>query len=134
MPNHLQQVEITTTTPRQTPKQGFADVMGQAAATAVSVGADLIAPVASSSPLLSAAVSAVKAVAQGAIAQSTGAATAGAGGSSDPASMMRESAEQNMKYLILQRDMQQQSQEFSTLSNVMKVHSDSAKAAINNIR
>lgn len=138
----LKQVEITTTTPRQTPKQDFGDVMGQAAATAVSVGADLIAPVASSSPLLSAAVSAVKTVARGALAQSAGAATVGVGGGgSDPASMidanrqmMQEGAQLNMQYLQLQHDMQQESQQYNTVSNVMKVRHDSAKAAINNIR
>jgi len=137
----LKQIEITTTTPRQTPKRDFADVMGQAAATAVSVGADLIAPVASSSPLLSAAVSAVKTVARGALAQSTGAATVGVGGGADPGSMidanrqlMQEGAQLNMQYLQLQHDMQQESQQYNTVSNVMKARHDSAKAAINNIR
>jgi hypothetical protein len=141
MTTHLNQIEITPTTERQTPKRDFADVMGQAAATAVSVGADLIAPVASSSPILSAAVSAVKSVARGAMAQSSGATAVGGGGGSDPLSvvdanrqMMEEGAQMNMQYLQLQHDMQQESQQYNTVSNVMKVRYDSAKAAINNIR
>jgi hypothetical protein len=142
MTTHLKQIEITTTTERQTPKRDFADVMGHAAATAVAVGAELIAPVASSSPILSAAVSAVKTVARGAMAQASGAATVGVGGGgSDPMSMidanrqlMQEGAQLNMQYLQLQRDMQQESQQYNTVSNVMKVRHDSAKAAINNVR
>jgi len=137
----LKQIEITTTTERQTPRRDFGDMMGQAAATAVSVGADVLAPLASSSPLLSAAVSAAKTVARGALAQSTGAATVGVGGGSDPMSMidanrqmMQEGAQLNMQYLQLQHDMQQESQQYNTVSNVMKVRHDSAKAAINNVR
>jgi hypothetical protein len=147
MTTHLRNVEITPTTERQTPKREFADVMGHAAATAVSIGAELIAPVASVHPVLSAAVSAVKSVARGALAQSTGAATVGVGGGvpggggSDPTSMldanrqlMQEGAQLNMQYLQLQRDMQQESQQYNMVSNVMKVRHDTAKAAINNIR
>jgi hypothetical protein len=141
MTTHLKQIELTPTTERQTPKRDFADVMGHAAATAVSIGAELIAPVASSNPILSAAVSAVKTVARGAMAQASGAATVGVGGGSDPTSMvdanrqlMQEGAQLNMQYLQLQHDMQQESQQYNTVSNVMKVRHDSAKAAINNIR
>ncbi|HEY8207918.1 MAG TPA: hypothetical protein VIG99_10590 [Myxococcaceae bacterium] len=137
--NHLQSIEITPTVPRQTPRRDFSDVMGHAVATAAAVGADLIAPVASASPLLSAAVSAVKSVAQGAMAQA-GTASVGVG-NSDPRSMvdanrqlMQEGAQLNMQYLQLQHDMQQESQQYNTVSNVMKVRHDSAKAAINNIR
>ena len=138
-PHRLNEIEITKTVPRQTPKREFTDYMGHAVATAVSVGADFVAPVAASNPLLSAAVSAVKSVAQGAMAQ---AGTASVGGSgSDPVSMldanrqmMLEGAALNQQYLQLQHDMQQESQQYNTVSNVMKVRHDSAKAAINNIR
>ena len=40
----------------------------------------------------------------------------------------------NMQYLDLQIRMQQESQQFQSLSNILKVRHDSAKAAINNIR
>jgi len=142
-PHRLNEIEITKTVPRQTPKREFTDYMGHAVATAVSVGADFVAPVAASNPLLSAAVSAVKSVAQGAMAQA-GTASVGVGGSasgSDPMSMMDanrqmmlEGAALNQQYLQLQHDMQQESQQYNTVSNVMKVRHDSAKAAINNIR
>jgi hypothetical protein len=39
----------------------------------------------------------------------------------------------NMQYLQLQEAMQRESREFTSLTNVMKVKHDSAKAAINNI-
>jgi hypothetical protein len=141
-PNRLNEIEITKTVPRQTPKTEFTYVMGQAVATAASIGADFLAPVASSNPLLSAAVSAVKSVAQGAMAQAGAVSVGGSGGSgSDPMSMidanrqlMLEGAQLNQQYLQLQHDMQQESQQYNTVSNVMKVRHDSAKAAINNIR
>jgi hypothetical protein len=47
--------------------------------------------------------------------------------------MNEESREFNMQYLQLQENMQRESREYQTLSNVMKVRHDSAKAAINNI-
>ena len=40
----------------------------------------------------------------------------------------------SMAYLKLQDEMQRESREHTTVSNVMKVRHDSAKAAINNIR
>jgi hypothetical protein len=142
--NQLQQITLTPTVERQTPKRDFADVMGQAVAGAAVVGAELIAPVASAHPVLSAAVSGVKAIAQGALAQAPGGVHVPGGaaaGGSDPAStidanrqLMYEGAQLNQAYLKLQRDMQQESQQFNAVSNVMKVRHDSAKAAINNIR
>jgi len=139
-PNRLNEIEITKTVPRQTPRTEFPHVMGQAVAAAASMGADFLAPVASSNPLLSAAVSAVKTIAQGAMAQA-GTASVGVGSGSDPVSMldanrqmMQEGAQLNMQYLQLQHDMQQESQQYNAISNVMKVRHDSAKAAINNVR
>ena len=40
----------------------------------------------------------------------------------------------SLAYLKLQDEMQRESREHTTVSNVMKVRHDSAKAAINNIR
>ncbi len=142
--NHLQQIGFTATTERQTPRRDFGDVMGQAIAGAASFGADVLAPIASGNPLLSAAVSGVKSIAQGALAQTSGGVHVlgePTGGSSDPMSvvdanrqLMLEGAQINQAYLQLQREMQQESQRFNAISNVMKVRHDSAKAAINNIR
>ena len=47
--------------------------------------------------------------------------------------MLTQQAAQNMQYLELQNQMQQENQTFSTLSNVMKVRSDTAKNSISNI-
>jgi hypothetical protein len=48
--------------------------------------------------------------------------------------MQRESQAFNMQLLALQDQVQQDSQRFSTLSNVMRAKHDTAKAAVSNIR
>jgi hypothetical protein len=48
--------------------------------------------------------------------------------------MQRESQVFNMQLLALQDQVQQDSQRFSTLSNVMRAKHDTAKAAVSNIR
>jgi hypothetical protein len=48
--------------------------------------------------------------------------------------MQRESQAFNMQLLGLQEQVQQDSQRFSTLSNVMRAKHDTAKAAVSNIR
>ena len=47
--------------------------------------------------------------------------------------MQQEAQAMNLQYLQLQERMQQESREFSTLSNVMRVKHDTARAAIGNI-
>jgi len=142
--DHLQQISLTPTAGRQTPRRDFGDVLGQVVAGAASLGADLLAPAASGNLLLSAAVSGVRSLAQGALAQASGSvrvAPGAAAGDFDPMSavnanrqLMLEGAQINDAYLRLQREMQRESQQFNAVSNVMKVRHDSAKAAINNIR
>ena len=48
-------------------------------------------------------------------------------------SVLQQQAAMNMQYLELQNTMQQENQQFSTLSNVLKVRSDTAKNSISNI-
>ncbi|MBS2027485.1 MAG: hypothetical protein JST54_06215 [Deltaproteobacteria bacterium] len=48
-------------------------------------------------------------------------------------SVLQQQAAMNMQYLELQNTMQQENQTFSTLSNVLKVRSDTAKNSISNI-
>jgi hypothetical protein len=65
------------------------------------------------------------------------AATAGQGGSSDVAgvqAMMQDGQASNMQLLALQQQIQDESQRFSTVSNVMRAKFDTAKAAVSNIR
>jgi hypothetical protein len=68
----------------------------------------------------------------------SGTGATGTGGSNDLLAAQQALQEQgqsfNMQYLQLQNSMQQESQQFTAVSNIMKVRSDSAKAAINNIR
>ena len=47
--------------------------------------------------------------------------------------MQEQSQMYNMQYLELQTQLQEDNREFSTLSNLMKVRHDTAKAAINNM-
>jgi hypothetical protein len=47
--------------------------------------------------------------------------------------MQQEAQAMNLQYLQLQERMQQESREFTTLSNVMRVKHDTARAAIGNI-
>jgi hypothetical protein len=61
----------------------------------------------------------------------------GAGGQGDlleaTRAMQQEAQAMNLQYLQLQERMQQESREFTTLSNVMKVKHDTARSAIGNI-
>ncbi len=62
---------------------------------------------------------------------------AGAPGTSDMAgvqSMMQDGQASNMQLLALQQQIQEESQRFSTVSNVMRAKFDTAKAAVSNIR
>jgi hypothetical protein len=47
--------------------------------------------------------------------------------------LQQEAQASNLQFLQLQESMQRESREFTSLTNVMKVKHDSAKAAINNI-
>jgi hypothetical protein len=65
------------------------------------------------------------------------AAVGGAGSQGDlleaTRTMQQEAQAMNLQYLQLQERMQQESREFTTLSNVMRVKHDTARAAIGNI-
>jgi hypothetical protein len=63
--------------------------------------------------------------------------TSGAGGSADMSNvqaMMQDGQSSNMQLLALQQQIQEESQRFSTVSNVMRAKFDTAKAAVSNIR
>jgi hypothetical protein len=47
--------------------------------------------------------------------------------------LQQQSQSDNLQYLQLQEDMQRENRQFTTLSNVMRVEHDSARAAIQNI-
>ncbi len=163
-PNRIPSTSVTVTTPRQTPMNDFGQVMARTVSGAVSGAAQLGGAVAGAfipgAPVVSAAVSGVANLAAGisGLASSQSGVTSvggapgtlggpvGGGGVSGTGKgsdwdlmeaqklMASEQRSFNMEYLKLQNAMQQESREFTALSNIMKVRHDSAKAAINNIR
>ena len=48
--------------------------------------------------------------------------------------LMADNQQWTLQYLALQNQMQQESREYNTVSNILKVRHESAKTAINNIR
>lgn len=72
------------------------------------------------------------------VAATSGNATVPTGNTADPFSSGRQFLEMqssfNMKYLMLQQQMQSENRQFTTLSNVMKTKHDTAKNAISNVR
>ena len=61
----------------------------------------------------------------------------GAGTPGTPASvqsLMQDGQSSNMQMLALQQQIQEESQRFTTVSNVMRAKYDTAKAAVSNIR
>ncbi|MFO0594289.1 MAG: hypothetical protein U0228_03265 [Myxococcaceae bacterium] len=151
-------ISMTPTVARQTPHNEFGNVLKNTLQTAVQAGTAFLGNVAGSG-IISTAVSSVTALAgagQG-TAQGLSAASgvasintnATAPGLSATAqtlasspngvpqemsgmiSQMRAEADRSM---LVQMQMQQESREYNTLTNVLKVRHDSAKSAINNIR
>jgi hypothetical protein len=144
--NRIDPTPVVITTPRQTPKNDFGDVLARTANGIAKLGGGLIQSV-SGMPVVSAAVSAINQFASNQTGQSAipiqsvpGGSGSSAGGSSsigadqysDP--KVREMYMASMQSLDLQAQMQQESREYNAVSNILKVRHDSAKAAINNIR
>ncbi len=145
-------ISLTPTVSRQTPKNEFGNVLKNAIQTAANVGGSLLNSVPGVG-IISAAVSNVTALAsKGNGAQASYAATGissvqGGGGATAQAlatspdgvpgeltgmiGQMRAEADRST---MMQMQMQQESREYNTISNVLKVRHDSAKSAINNIR
>ena len=145
-------ISLTPTVSRQTPKNEFGNVLKNAIQTAANVGGSLLNSVPGVG-VISAAVSNVTALAsRGGSAQASFAATGvssvqGGGGATAQAmatspdgvpgeltgmiGQMRAEADRST---MMQMQMQQESREYNTISNVLKVRHDSAKSAINNIR
>jgi hypothetical protein len=151
-------VIVDATRPRQTesPATPFRDLL--AGSLSVLMGGAAVATHVMGAPRLAAAISGAESRATTAIVSAPGgaagapaaaasqasvgpgAALAAAGTGSDATdlatmqAMQRESQAFNMQLLALQDQVQQDSQRFSTLSNVMRAKHDTAKAAVSNIR
>ena len=147
-------ISLTPTVARQTPKNEFGNVLKSALQSAVNAGGALLNSIPGAG-VISAAVSNVTALAGNGgsgSAQASYAATgvssvSGGGGATGQAlatspngvpgeltgmiGQMRAEADRST---MMQMQMQQESREYNTISNVLKVRHDSAKSAINNIR
>ena len=146
-------ISLTPTVARQTQKNEFGNVLKNALQSAANVGGALLNAVPGGG-VISAAVSNVTALAssgggtaQGSMAATGITAVGGGGGATGQAmasspngvptelngmiGQMRAEADRST---MMQMQMQQESREYNTISNVLKVRHDSAKSAINNIR
>ena len=121
------------TAPQPTQKKGFGDILGSAlggfargASGALSV---LSPPAALVGGIVSGVASAVSTLAGG------GSAPAPIRSDADLLALLSQPGElSSQDYLRIQQYMQAEAQQFTAVSNILKVRSDSAKAAINNIR
>lgn len=157
-------MSTNTTVARQTPKADFGDKVQaglNAAASAVAQGAAMAAPLLPGGSIVSAAVSGLTSMGGGSAPAASGFTGGGAtgqymqmasgaintGGTGTGAvnvqpgangqvggDALSRSMEQNKELLNLQIAMQRENQVFSTVSNVLKVRSDTVKNSISNIR
>ncbi len=134
-------LEIDTTRTRQTEKPAapFRDVLSGGVSLLMS-GAELATHVVAG-PVMAAAVHDARLGATTAI--TGGAMTTGAAGLAAPAGgtdassvqgMVQDGQASNMQLLALQQQIQDESQRFTTVSNVMRAKYDTAKSALSNIR
>lgn len=125
---HLQadsRLEVAPTRARQTQPaaQPFRDVLAGGVSLLFS-GAELATHVVAG-PVMAAAVHDAGAGATSAIA---------GGAPTDVSSLLQNGQASNLQLLALQQQIQDESQRFSTVSNVMRAKYDTAKAAVSNIR
>jgi len=141
-------LEIDATRVRQTerPAAPFRSVLAGSVAVLMS-GAEVATHVVGG-PLLAAAVHDARVGAASALGGpgaaapaggATGAAAVAAGAAGNPEmanveTMMQQGQMSNLQLLALQQQVQQENQQFSTVSNVMRAKHDTAKAAVSNIR
>lgn len=147
-------ISLTPTVARQTPQNEFGNVLKSALQTAANAGGALLSSVPGGG-IISAAVSNVTALANGGSAHAANAATgitsvnsvsSGGGATaqalatspngtpSELSGMIGQMRAEADRSTMMQMQMQQESREYNTISNVLKVRHDSAKSAINNIR
>jgi len=144
---------VAPTTERKAEPGRFGEALrsaASAAASGVATSVALAAPFVPGGPVLAGAVRAAAApalasAARSAAAGTIGGTTAGTAGTTGAAgdaggdvleatrTLQQQAQTFNLQYLQLQEAMQRESREFTSLTNVMKVKHDSAKAAINNI-
>ncbi len=126
-------LEIAATRARQTekPPAPFRDVLAGGVSLLMS-GAEVATHVVAG-PVMAAAVHDARIGVVGSISGSLG--SPGASGvPTSVQSLMQDGQSSNMQMLALQQQIQEESQRFTTVSNVMRAKYDTAKAAVSNIR
>lgn len=120
------QLQVAATRARQTerPPRPFHDVLAGGVSLLLS-GAEVATQVVAG-PVMAAAVHDARVGASGAMGSS--------GNPGDVQSLVDQGQASNLQLLALQQQIQNDSQQFSTLSNVMRARFDTAKAAVSNIR
>jgi hypothetical protein len=120
------QLQVAATRARQTerPPKPFHDVLAGGVSLLLS-GAEVATHVVAG-PVMAAAVHDARVGATGAM--------GGSGNPGDVQSLVNDGQASNLQLLALQQQIQNDSQQFSTLSNVMRARFDTAKAAVSNIR
>ena len=128
------QLQIAPTRARQTdrPPKPFHDVLAGGVSLLLS-GAEVATHVVAG-PVMAAAVHDARVGATGALGASASASASASGSPGDVQSLLADGQASNMQLLALQQQIQNDSQQFSTVSNVMRARYDTAKAAVSNIR
>ena len=142
-------LEIDATRARQTdrPATPFRSVLAGGVSllmTGAEVATHVVAGPVLAASVHDARVGATSAIAAGGVAGpaggTTGAAGLAAGGATgnpemaNVEAMMQQGQVSNLQLLALQQQVQQENQQFTTVSNVMRAKHDTAKAAVSNIR
>ena len=152
--NRIDPLSFTPSIARQTPDNEFGTVLARTLGEGVSRSAGLLGSISTMSPVASAALASVRtltgltgsgpsapgvtAVGPSGLAPGGSSTSASVGNGASTEDLLKQMSAggdgSSMAYLQLQMRMQAESQQFSAVSNILKVRSDSAKAAINNIR
>ncbi len=119
--------DMGTQQPKASEPGKFSKLMGNVADGALTA-ASVVAPLVPGGQLIQAAVGGLKEL------RGSGPDLGGAGDQMDKMwAMQRENQVFNLQYMQLQEATQSDNRRFSTMSNLMKVRHDTAKAAINNM-
>jgi hypothetical protein len=140
MANTIESIHVAPTSVSRSLPGRFETALRSAAAglaLGVADGVELAAPLVPGGTVLSAAVRTTAGAAASAISGTTSSGGVAAGGEGDlltaTRALQQQSQSFNLEYLQLQESLQRENREFTTLSNVMRVKHDSARAAIQNI-
>ena len=160
MDNHINQVSVGVTMDRTAAKTDFGMMLARGIANGTSQVAGVASAILPGGAVISAAINRTVGQALSGLTATRGGGAGGAYGGTTPSAgssgsdaagfaatgsgtgatksefdqQLSADAASDREYLRLQHQMQQESQVFNTISNIMKVRHESAKTAINNIR